>query len=87
MTHPTVDGMNNLRNKKMSETYDLGESVVHRISQKMGKIVDAADSTEDGTVESVKIQFEDGSSEWHSVNEVSKMLYEVEPESGNFLAD
>jgi len=71
----------------MSETYELGESVVHRGSQKMGKVVDAAESTEDGTTESVKIQFEDGSTDWHSVNEVSKMLYEVEPDSGKFLQD
>jgi len=63
----------------MSETYNLGESVVHRGSQKMGKVVDAAESTEDGTTESVEIQFEDGSREWHTVDSVSKMLYEVEP--------
>ena len=72
----------------MSETYNLGESVVHRGSQKMGKVVDAADSTEDGTAESVEIQFEDGSKEWHSVSEVSKMLYEVEPsDTKNFIQD
>jgi hypothetical protein len=63
----------------MSETYDLGESVVHRGSQKMGKVVDAAESTEDGTTESVKIRFEDGSTDWHSVSEVSRMLYETDP--------
>ena len=71
----------------MSETYDLGESVVHRNSKKMGKVVDAADSTEDGTTESIKIKFEDGSTEWHSVGEVSRMLYEVEPNPENFLVD
>jgi hypothetical protein len=71
----------------MNETYNLGESVVHRNSKKMGKVVDAADSTEDGTTESVKIQFEDGSIEWHSTSAVSKMLYEVEPDSGTFLGD
>ena len=63
----------------MSETYELGESVVHRGSQKMGKVVDAAESTEDGTTESVKIRFEDGSTDWHSVSEVSRMLYETDP--------
>ena len=61
------------------ENYDLGESVVHRGSQKMGKVVDASDSTKDGITESVKIKFEDGSTEWHSVSEVSKMLYETDP--------
>ena len=71
----------------MSETYDLGESVVHRGTQKMGKVVDAAESTEDGTTESVKVQFEDGSTEWHSVSEVSKMLYETDPTSGKTLFD
>ena len=72
----------------MSETYNLGESVVHRGSQKMGKVVDAADSTENGTTESVKIQFEDGSTEWHSISEVSRMLYEVEPKQDNkFLTE
>ena len=72
----------------MSEKYDLGESVVHRNSKKMGKVVDAADSTEDGSTESVKVQFEDGSIEWHSIGEVSKMLYEVEPKpDSNFLSD
>ena len=71
----------------MSETYDLGESVVHRNTGKMGKVVDAADSTEDGTTESVKIKYEDGSTDWHSISEVSKMLYEVEPESKDFLID
>ena len=72
----------------MNKTYDLGESVVHRNSQKMGKVVDAAESSEDGTTESVEIQFEDGSKEWHSVSEVSKMLYEVEPsDTKNFIQD
>ena len=72
----------------MNKTYDLGESVVHRSSQKMGKVVDAAESSEDGTTESVEIQFEDGSKEWHSVSEVSKMLYEVEPsDTKNFIQD
>jgi hypothetical protein len=69
----------------MSETYDLGESVVHRGSQKMGKVVDAAESTEDGTTESVKIKYEDGSTDWHSVNDVSKMLYETDPTSNETL--
>ena len=63
----------------MSETYNLGESVVHRGSGKMGEVVDAADSLEDGTTESVKIKYEDGSTDWHSVSEVSKMLYETDP--------
>jgi len=72
----------------MSETYNLGESVVHRGTQKMGKVVDAAESTEDGTTESVKIQFEDGSTEWHSISEVSRMLYETDPPmSNNILLD
>ena len=71
----------------MSETYELGESVVHRCSKKMGKVVDAADSTEDGTTETVKIQFEDGLTEWHSVSEVSRMLYEVDPTSDKTLFD
>ena len=71
----------------MSETYNLGESVVHRGSQKMGKVVDAADSVKDGTTESVKVQFEDGSTEWHSVDSVSRMLYEVDPNHGQFLQD
>ena len=71
----------------MSETYDLGESVVHRGTQKMGKIVDAAESTEDGTTESIKIKYEDGSTDWHSVSEVSKMLYETDPTSGKTLFD
>ena len=71
----------------MSETYDLGESVVHRNSKKMGKVVDAADSTEDGTTESIKIQFEDGSTDWHSVDDVSKMLYETDPTNSTFLQD
>ena len=71
----------------MNETYNLGEAVVHRGSQKMGKVVDAADSSKDGTTESIKIQFEDGSTEWHSVSEVSKMLYETDPTSGKTLFD
>jgi hypothetical protein len=71
----------------MSETYNLGESVVIRGSQKMGKVVDAADSQKDGTTESVKVELQDGSLEWHSVDSVSKMLYEVDPTSGQFLQD
>ena len=71
----------------MGETYNLGESVVHRGSQKMGKVVDAAESTEDGTTESVEIQFEDGSKEWHSTSEVSRMLYETDPTESTFLQD
>jgi len=60
------------------EDYNLGESVVHRSSKKMGTVVDAADSLEDGSTESIKIKFEDGSTEWHSVSEVSRMLYETD---------
>jgi len=60
------------------EDYNLGESVVHRSSKKMGTVVDAADSLEDGSTESIKIKFEDGSTEWHSVGEVSRMLYETD---------
>jgi hypothetical protein len=71
----------------MNETYNLGEAVVHRDSQKMGKVVDAADSSEDGATESIKIRFEDGSTDWHSVNEVSKMLYEIDPTGSDFLQD
>ena len=71
----------------MNETYDLGEAVVHRGSQKMGKVIDAADSSEDGTTESIKIQFEDGSTDWHSVDDVSKMLYETDPTNSTFLQD
>lgn len=67
--------------------YDLGESVVHRGSKKMGTVVDAADSTEDGSTESIKIKFEDGTSEWHSISEVSKMLYETDPTQNTFLRD
>ena len=71
----------------MNETYDLGEAVVHRGSQKMGKVIDAADSSEDGTTESIKIQFEDGSTDWHSVDDVSKMLYETDPTNSTFLQE
>lgn len=71
----------------MSETYDLGESVVHRGSGKMGEVVDASDSSKDGTTESIKIKFEDGSTDWHSVSEVSKMLYETDPSCSQFLQD
>ena len=63
----------------LDDDYNLGESVVHRSSKKMGMVVDAADSPEDGSTESLKIKFEDGSIEWHSVSEVSKMLYETDP--------
>ena len=69
------------------EDYNLGESVVHRGSKKLGTVVDAADSTEDGSTESIKIKFEDGSTEWHSVSEVSKMLYETDPTPNTFLRD
>jgi len=79
--------MKKTKETPMSEKYNLGESVVHRGSQKMGKVVDAAESTEDGTTESVEIQFVDGSKEWHSVDSISKMLYEVEPNSEKFLQD
>tara|TARA_Y100000034_G_scaffold12690_1_gene13327 strand:+ start:84 stop:305 length:222 start_codon:yes stop_codon:yes gene_type:complete len=73
----------------MNKMYNLGESVVHRNSKKMGKVVDAADTVENGITitEAVKVQFEDGSTEWHSTSAVSKMLYEVEPDSGTFLGD
>ena len=53
----------------------------------MGRVVDAADSSEDGTTESVKIQFEDGTTEWHSVGEVSKMLYETDPKPNTTFLD
>ena len=59
----------------MGEDYNLGESVIHRSSKKTGKVVDAVDSSKDGTTESVQIQFEDGTTGWYPTNEVSKMLY------------
>ena len=71
----------------MCETYNLGESVVHRGSGKMGEVVDAADSSKDGTTESIKIKYEDGSTDWHSVSEVSKMLYETDPTKNKTLFD
>ena len=69
------------------EDYNLGESVVHRGSKKLGTVIDAAESTEDGTTESIKIKYEDGSTDWHSVSEVSKMLYETDPTPNTFLRD
>ena len=71
----------------MNEQYELGESIVHRTTGKMGEVVDAADSLEDGTTESVKIKYEDGSTDWHSVSEVSKMLYETDPTTNKTLFD
>ena len=71
-------------NNKM---YDLGESVVNRVNMKTGKVVDAVDAEEN--TEAVKIQYEDGSTEWMSVNSVSKMLMETDPSptDSQFLSD
>ena len=44
-------------------------------------------TNKDGTTESVKIQFEDGTTDWHSISEVSKMLYETDPTPNTFLRD
>ena len=40
----------------LDDDYNLGESVVHRSSKKMGMVVDAADNPEDGSIESIKIK-------------------------------
>jgi hypothetical protein len=63
--------------------YELGEAVVNRDTLRVGTVVDAADSTEDGTTESVEIQYEDGGKEWVSINAVSKLLLEVDPPAQN----
>tara|TARA_R100000008_G_C3506017_1_gene126242 strand:- start:160 stop:411 length:252 start_codon:yes stop_codon:yes gene_type:complete len=68
--------------------YELGESVVNRNNLKTGKVVDAVD-TEGGDTEAVKLQYEDGSSDWVSTSSVSKMLLETDPKpnSTQFLSD
>ena len=68
--------------------YQLGESLVNRNNLKTGKVIDAVDS-DSGDTEAVKLQYEDGSSEWMSTSSVSKLLLETDPKpnSSEFLID
>ncbi|HIJ11851.1 TPA: hypothetical protein HA278_07370 [Candidatus Woesearchaeota archaeon] len=58
--------------------YALGEALVNRNNLKMGNVVNSAESQE-GITESVEIKYADGTKEWVSVSDVSRLLLEVDP--------
>jgi hypothetical protein len=68
----------NWRNDMNENQYDLGEALVNRNNLKMGNVVNSAESQE-GITESVEIKYADGTKEWVSVSDVSRLLLEVDP--------
>jgi len=59
--------------------YDIGNKVVEKQSKRTGKIIDLVeehDSEGNITYRSLKIQFEDGQSDWISDDNVAIMLLE-----------
>ena len=65
----------------MSKQYEIGESVVNRITMKQGTVVDAQDSEDNMVTENVKIKYDSGETEWVSASTVSQMLTETNPAS------
>jgi len=63
----------------MSKQYEIGESVVNRITMKQGTVVDAQDDDSNMVTENVKIKYDSGETEWVSANSVSQMLTETNP--------
>jgi len=61
--------------------YEIGESVVNRITMKQGTVVDAQDSEDNMVTENVKIKYDSGETEWVSASTVSQMLTETNPAS------
>tara|TARA_R110002124_G_scaffold227691_1_gene392884 strand:- start:561 stop:782 length:222 start_codon:yes stop_codon:yes gene_type:complete len=73
----------------MKKKWQIGESVVVRTTHKQGKIVSSS-TTADGYSmnENVEVQYNDGSSEWISTNNISKFLTEVDPKTNStFLSE
>tara|TARA_R110000824_G_scaffold314345_1_gene501198 strand:+ start:3028 stop:3252 length:225 start_codon:yes stop_codon:yes gene_type:complete len=67
--------------------WQIGESVVIRNTHQQGTVINS-ETNNQGISESVQIQYKDGSSEWVSINDVSKLLVEVEPKSDKkFLSE
>jgi len=54
--------------------YSIGEMVVNRDSFKQGQVSQINESEK-----KVQIQYEDGSTQWVDVSNVSKLLLEVDP--------
>ena len=61
----------------MTNKWQIGESVVVRTTHKQGKVVSNS-ATADGYCinESIEVQYNDGSSEWVSADNISKFLTE-----------
>ena len=59
--------------------YEIGESVVNGNTFKTGRVVDAADA-DDGSTESVKLEYEDGAVEWVTTTYIKKLLLETDPQ-------
>tara|TARA_R100000900_G_scaffold125781_1_gene100333 strand:+ start:170 stop:400 length:231 start_codon:yes stop_codon:yes gene_type:complete len=56
--------------------YNVGEMVVNRDSYKQGQVSEINESEQ-----KVQIRYEDGSSQWVDVSNVSKLLLEVDPKT------
>lgn len=59
--------------------YEIGESVINRITLKKGTVIDAQDSEDNLITDNVKIKYDSGETEWVSTNSVSQMLTETNP--------
>lgn len=57
----------------------LGEEVFHRQTQRKAKIVDLTECSENGKVEHVEIQYQNGHKEWIPADKVAKLLTEYTP--------
>ena len=67
--------------------WQIGESVVIRNTHQQGTIINS-ETNNQGIFENVHIQYKDGSSEWVSINNISKLLVEVEPKiNKKFLSE
>ena len=75
-----VNRRNNMSNNNNNQ-YDLGEALVNRKNLKMGLVINSAGS-DAGIVESVEIKYQDGTKEWVSVSDVSRLLLETDPQPG-----
>ena len=58
--------------------YNNGETLINRNNLRQGIVVDLKED-DAGNTERVKIQYDDGISEWVSSNSVSKLLLETDP--------
>ena len=70
-----------------TQRWQIRESVVVRASHQQAKVVGSR-LDEQGLLESVQVQYNDGSVEWVPSSNISKFLVEVEPKNNKkFLSE